>query len=177
MVGDMIEKAVIIPTGDELYNGTVLDTDSPMIMQALVRLNGNCLVTRRPVVRDAVAAIEDEIRLCARDCPDLIVIIGGSGSGHLHSDALGKDHTHQSMENVLAPYSAISLYGKNGHMWSRIICGRIGGTMVINVPGPFAEAKAAIEAFLTQIQQQPQPGLHQIDQAMAEAVKGCYGPQ
>ena len=32
----MLSNVVIIPTGDELNEGIVLDTDSPMIMQEII---------------------------------------------------------------------------------------------------------------------------------------------
>ena len=35
----VINRAFIIPTGDEIKNGTVLDLDSAKIMESLVRLN------------------------------------------------------------------------------------------------------------------------------------------
>ena len=49
----VINKAIIIPTGDELKSGIVLDTDSPMIMQVLLSMNGNCLVIRNEPISDS----------------------------------------------------------------------------------------------------------------------------
>ena len=171
----MISRADILPTGSELVSGIVLDTDSPMLMQALLRLNGGCMVCRHPVTEDRPEAIEASIRRCVDAGTDLIILIGGSGSGHLHSDVLGKDYTHTSMEHLLDTFTATSLYGKNGHMWSRLVCGQIGRTMVINVPGPFVEAKAAISAFCAVLEQEREPTPRQINQAMAAAVAECYG--
>ena len=168
----MICKADILPTGNELSNGIVLDTDSPMLMQELLRLNNNCLVCRHPVTEDSPEAIEAVIKRCVAAETDLIILIGGSGSGHLHSNILGKDYTHMSMERILEEAVATSLYGKNGHMWSRLVCGRIGKTLVVNVPGPYVEANAAILAFCSVIGNNPT--LHQINQAMADAVAECY---
>jgi molybdopterin biosynthesis enzyme len=168
----MINVVEIIPTGDELRNGIVLDTDSPMLMQKLLELNNNCIVRRRAVTQDTTEAISDQIRQCLQENPDLIILIGGSGSGHLHSEISGKDCTYSSMETQLNDVCATSLYGKNGHMWSRLVCGYVDETMVINVPGPYAEAKAAIEAFCSSIK--CDYDLKEINRAMAEAVKKCY---
>lgn len=44
----MFKKAVIIPTGDELASGIVLDTDSPAIMGQLLAINGNAFVAGAP---------------------------------------------------------------------------------------------------------------------------------
>lgn len=170
----MIKTAYILPTGDELRNGTVLDTDSPMLMQALLRLNNNCRICRCGVVSDSMMAITEEIHNCTEAKADLIILIGGSGSGHLHSDLLGKDYTHAGMESLLERSTAISLYGKNGHMWSRLVCGYIGSTLVVNVPGPYVEAKAAIAAFCAVMEEDPVPEIEALNHAMAQAVAACY---
>lgn len=168
----MINTVEILPTGDELQNGTVLDTDSPMLMQELLHLNADCTVCRHSITQDSVESIVERIRKCLLDEPDLIILIGGSGSGHLHSDLLGKDCTHTGMETLMDDFAATSLYGKNGHMWSRLVCGQIGKTLVINVPGPFVEAKAAIKAFCAEYEKEPT--LKELNQAMAAAVVRCY---
>lgn len=168
----MIDFAEIIPTGDELCSGIVLDTDSPMLMQHLLRMNNNCTVRRWSVTHDSMEAITKRIRQCMKQEPDLIILIGGSGSGHLHSDVLGKDYTHAGMESLMDDYAATSLYGKNGHMWSRLVCGYIGKTLVLNVPGPYVEAQAAIKAFC---ELWPGgPSLSDLNHAMAAAVEKCY---
>lgn len=170
----VIRTAYILPTGDELRNGTVLDTDSPMLMQALLKLNNNCQICRRSVINDSAESIAEEIRFCAETEADLVILIGGSGSGHLHSDLLGKDYTHTGMESLLEHSTATSLYGKNGHMWSRLVCGYIGDTLVINVPGPYVEAKAAIEAFCATMDKDAVPDIKSLNCAMAQAVAACY---
>lgn len=168
----MIRSVKILPTGDELKRGSILDTDSPMIMQALLRINPDCEICRCPVLRDDMADITAQILHCAAQGADLIVLIGGSGSGHLHSELLGKDFTHSAMEQLLDQFESTSLYGKNGHMWSHLICGITGHTMVINLPGPYVEAKAAIEAFCNATAETV--SLQEINRAMSEAVAACY---
>lgn len=168
----VIDFVEIIPTGDELCSGVVLDTDSPMLMQYLLQMNSNCTVRRWPVTPDSMEKISERIHQCMRQRPDLIILIGGSGSGHLYSEVLGKDYTHAGMESLMNNYSATSLYGKNGHMWSRLVCGYIEKTLVMNVPGPYVEAQAAIRAFCELWQ--TGPALQDLNQAMAEAVKRCY---
>ena len=42
----MFTKAMIIPTGDELAAGIVLDTDAPEIMKNLLAINGSAEVVR-----------------------------------------------------------------------------------------------------------------------------------
>lgn len=167
----MINSVEIIPTGDELRCGAVLDTDSPMLMQQLLR-RYDCTVRRWAVIPDSAEAVTEKIRQCLEGKPSLIILIGGSGSGHLHSEVLGKDYTHAGMEALMDHYAVTSLYGKNGHMWSRLVCGYVDETLVINVPGPFVEAQAAIEAFCEQWEKGA--ALNALNNAMAAAVAKCY---
>lgn len=143
----MIGRAYIIPTGDEIKNGTVLDLDSPRIMESLVRLNPEMVITRLAPVVDVEANIVDTMQRCIDGGADLIVLVGGSGGGHRFSATLGKDYTHSAMELYLDRKVSHCIYGKNGHMWSKLVCGQKGSTLIINVPGPIREASATIAAF------------------------------
>lgn len=169
----MIDKAAIIPTGDEIRTEIVLDTDSPMIMQVLLGLNGRCNITRNEPIDDSENLIIDCIKGYLNQNVDLIVLIGGSGGGHRYSTTLGKDFTHSSLDAILDEKYSTELYGKNGHMWSKLICGIIDNTMIVNVPGPFQEARAAIEAFKIAYEENEQD-LKNINSKMAEAVKAKY---
>jgi len=170
----VINRAVIIPTGDELRTGIVLDTDSPMIMQVLLSMNGRCNITRNEPVEDIENSIIDCIKSYISQKLDLIILIGGSGGGHRYSTTLGKDFTHSSLDAILDEKYSTELYGKNGHMWSKIICGTVDNTIVINVPGPFQEARSAIEAFKNSYEENNRD-LKQINLKMSEAVKAQYG--
>lgn len=170
----MINKAIIIPTGDEIKTGVVLDTDSPMIMQVLLSMNGKCNITRNEPIADDENMIIDCIKGYLSQQVDLIVLIGGSGGGHRYSTTLGKDFTHSSLEAILDEKYSSELYGKNGHMWSKLLCGIINNTMIINVPGPFQEARSAIEAFKTTYEEDSRD-LKKINKKMTEAVKAQYG--
>lgn len=169
----MISKAIIIPTGDELKAEIVLDTDSPIIMQVLLSMNGNCKITRNEPVVDQESLIIDCIKNYVIQNVDLIVLIGGSGGGHRYSTTLGKDFTHSSLELLLEDKYSSEIYGKNGHLWTKLLCGRIKNTMVINVPGPFQEARAAIKAF-KRAYEQDETDLKQINLKVMEAVKAQY---
>lgn len=170
----MIKKAIIIPTGDEIQAEIVLDTDSPMIMQTLLSLNGMCSVLRHSPVADIESNIIDTIKESVDEGYDFIVLIGGSGGGHRYSNTLGKDYTHSSLEQLLEKKYSSEIYGKNGHMWSKLMCGTIKDTLVINVPGPFKEAEAAIKAFKTAYLEDCND-LEKINKDMTNAVKAQYG--
>ena len=169
----MINRAVIIPTGDEIREGIVLDTDSPMIMQVLLSMNARCNIIRNEPVADSESMIMDCIKDYLSQMVDMIVLIGGSGGGHRFSSTLGKDFTHSSLDIILEEKYHSELYGTNGHMWSKLICGKINNTIIFNVPGPFQEAKAAIEAFKKSYEENKND-LKNINYKMTEAVKSQY---
>ena len=165
-------RAYILPTGNEILEGIVLDLDGPEIMRQIVAAWPDAEVTR------AAPTVDEEDRIFQRICrtaesgPDLIVLIGGSAGGRRFSSTLGKDYTHTALVRYLDEYSAREIYGKNGHMWSKLVCGRKGGTLVINVPGPFEEAKAAMQACIRGMQQDC--GVEEISRRMAQAVFEKY---
>ncbi len=167
-----MKSVYILPTGDEIRSGIVLDLDAPELMRQIVRAYPEAEVTRMCPLLDIEDNIFNKIREVAERQPDLIVLIGGSGGGHRFSPTLGKDFTHSALERYLDEYSSHEIYGKNGHMWSKLVCGKKGPTTIINVPGPFVEAKAACEAFLSAYQEGGDPDA--ISLAMANAVLANY---
>ena len=170
----MFSKAVIIPTGDELAAGIVLDTDSPAIMGQLLAVNGNAFISRIPPVMDVEDTITSTVKKFSESGYDLIVLIGGSGGGHRFSATLGKDFTHSSLDSILEDRHEGALYGKNGHMWSKFVIGRLGNTVVLNVPGPYEEALATIKAF-RQSYTDDSEDLENINKSMLSALKAKYG--
>lgn len=170
---DGFRQAIILPTGDEIASGIVQDTDSPMVEAVIRHLCPSCRITRKAPAADRESDICTMINQAARDS-DLIILIGGSGGGHRYSRSLACDFTHSAMELVLEDAVASSLYGKNGHLWSRLVCGRLQGALVVNLPGPFREARAAMEAFAV-AWEAGRRTLKEINEAMARAVAEQYG--
>jgi molybdopterin biosynthesis enzyme len=109
----MLNNVVIIPTGDELNEGIVLDTDSPMIMQEIIRLNGKCNILRSRPVYDKEDKIIECIKSYAAGKADLIIIIGGSGGGHRYEKTLGKDYTHSALDLILKEKYSSEVYGSS----------------------------------------------------------------
>lgn len=168
----MFNRGVIIPTGDEIRNGTVLDTDSPEIMKILTSINPVSEIKRIPPLLDDENKISESIIEHSKTS-NLIVLIGGSGGGHRYSKTLSKDFTHSSLESILENKHCNEIYGKNGHMWCKLVIGKLGECLVVNVPGPYDETVAAIKAFKVEYLKD-QDNLKGINEAMIEAVKGQY---
>jgi molybdopterin biosynthesis enzyme len=168
-----IKKAVLIPTGTEIIDGTVLDTNSPAIMYSLISLYPRCIVHRDMPVADNLNKICDAVLSWVEKGVDLVIIIGGSGGGHRFSSTLSEDHTHSALESLLDENVSREIWGKNGHLWCKLVCGKKNDTLVINVPGPHVEAKAAIEAFCEAYKINPN-GLDEINIKMIKAVLSQY---
>ena len=160
-----MKRALIQPTGDELLAGVIEDTDSPMACAVLDRMGIQGVIA--PPVPDDEEALEQAVRRACREGCVLMVLIGGSGGGHRHDPSLGRDFTHCVLERILSRVQSTSLYGKNGHLWSRMVC----GYLVVNIPGPFREARAAMEAMEACGIHTP---LEQLNQFMARAVSQTY---
>lgn len=167
-----INKAYILPTGNEIKDGTVLDLDCPKIMEYLVRLYPEMEITRTPPVIDVEETIVNVMEQCLNRGAQLIVLVGGSGGGHRFSETLGKDYTHSAMEAWLDTQTSHQIYGKNGHMWSKLVCGMKGKCLVLNVPGPIREAEAAIKAFTSTVNESSD--IQIINDAVSEAVLSQY---
>ncbi|MCD8037259.1 MAG: hypothetical protein LUE88_07810 [Clostridiales bacterium] len=168
-----MKSVYILPTGDEIKSGIVLDLDAPEIIGQIVKAYPEAEVTRLCPLLDIEDTIFEKIKEVAEvHSPSLIILIGGSGGGHRFSKTLGKDFTHSALERYLDEFASHEIYGKNGHMWSKLVCGKKGETLIINVPGPYVEAKAACEAFLNSYT--AGKAIDEISLDMANAVLAQY---
>lgn len=168
----MIKTAYIIPTGNEIKNGTVLDLDSLIIIKKIIAEYPQAVVIRECPIEDSESSISLTIKNILDKRPDIIVLIGGSGEGHKYSKVLGKDCTHSAIESCMDTVAVQKIYGKNGHMWTKLVCGKKGNTLVVNVPGPFVEAKAAIYAIIESVNNGL--SLEDICRSSADAVYNQY---
>lgn len=169
----MIRTAVIIPTGEEVKAGIVRDIDSPEVMSVLLKKYPDCRIIRLAPIPDVENTIVKTVEDLSIAGEELVVLIGGSGGGHRHSATLSEDYTHSALERCLDEKNSYQIYGKNGHMWCNLVCGRKGKTIVINLPGPFREAAAAIRAFTESFEERPQDYRY-INENMAKAVIAQY---
>ena len=169
----MINKAIIIPTGDEILNGTVVDTNSPAIMALILERFPGCEVTRITPSVDNENTIITKLKNAIEQKADLIFIIGGSGGGHRFIPNAARDFTHTAILNMLPNARYKEIYGKNGHMWSKLIAAKEDNSLVVNVPGPYVEAVAAAKVALDLISEgETDPQI--IVERTSEAVSRQY---
>lgn len=144
----LINKVEILPTGDEILNGIVIDTNSPAIMEIILEKFPQSEIIRLKPCRDEEEEIIKKLDVCINNSADLIIVIGGSGGGHRYVKSLGKDFTHSALVKYLSEMKYREIYGHNGHLWSKLIAGKKNNSIIINVPGPYVEAVEATKACI-----------------------------
>jgi len=138
-IADRISKrAMIFPTGKEVINQLIEDTNSPFLKNQLESL-GFDVVTSRPLPDD-VAKIFQSIRAAVDDPFGLIITTGGVG-------AEGKDQTLEALEKLdptaSLPYVLKFKKGTGRHDKDgvRIGVGTAGSSLIVCLPGPNDEVQ------------------------------------
>ena len=75
-----MNRITIIPTGDEILDGTVRDLDSPMVLSELLRLWPQACAVRAAPAADSLPAILAAMEAAQAEGTDLAILIGGSGA-------------------------------------------------------------------------------------------------
>lgn len=138
--------ALVFSTGAEVAGGQVKDTNAPLIRERLqaqgytVKFGG--------ALKDDEVLIAARLRQAADDGHGLVLTTGGVG-------AEDKDRTIEAVlrADPAAATPQVVRYqlgvGRHQHKDSvRIAVGRIGGTLVVSLPGPNDEVQVGLEALL-----------------------------
>ena len=166
-----MDKVLIIPTGNEICNGIVLDTNSPALMEIVLEKFPRACVQRLSPIKDDMNTIKEAVE--EHQDWDLIILIGGSGGGKKYDSNLAEDMTHLAIDCLLQEKIEKKIYGYNGHLWSRLLVGKIKKENIIaNVPGPYVEAVAAGKALIASLA--GGLALPEISEQVAAAVLAQY---
>ncbi|WP_325532198.1 molybdopterin-binding protein [Sporomusa sp.] len=142
-----MEEVVIIPTGDEIRQGLVLDTNSPQIMELVLGFWPACRIVRTVPPPDRKAEIQKEVRGWGQG-RGIIFLTGGSGGGKMCNSGLAVDCTHEAVLEIVQGCEAVELIGSNGHLLAKIVVGRFENKLVVTLPGPTVEAVSGAKAVL-----------------------------
>ncbi|QDR81994.1 molybdopterin-binding protein [Sporomusa termitida] len=142
-----MEEVVIIPTGDEIRQGLVLDTNSPQIMALALGVWPACRIVRAVPPPDGKAEIQEEVRGWGQG-RGIIFLTGGSGGGKVCDSSLAVDCTHEAVLDIVQGGEAVELIGSNGHLLAKIVVGRFKDKLVVTLPGPTVEAVSGAKAVL-----------------------------
>ena len=141
-----MSQAAVITVSDSSYNGTRADGSGPAVAKLLTA--SGFLVVEQVVVPDEQPAIEAALRSCAR-LASLVVTTGGTG-------VAPRDVTPEATRNVCerlldgvpevmrAAGRAETIYAS----LSRALCGTLGPSLIVNLPGSPRGAVTSLTAVL-----------------------------
>lgn len=162
-------RARIYPTGFELQQGLIEDTNTPYLAQRLSEegFQVNC---GRPL-SDDVHAIAADLREAIDSGYGLVVTTGGVG-------AEKKDQTVEALLKVdpgaATRYLVKFTQGTGRHHKDgvRIAVGRLGLSTLISLPGPNDEVRLALEALLPALRNGASP--EELADRLAGALRGKF---
>ena len=142
---NVARRAIVFPTGFELKQGLIEDTNTPYLRQ-LLEENGY-RVTVGDVIEDSMEDMEGKLSDALSRGFGLVLTTGGVG-------AEDKDMTVESIlrldTKAAAPYIVKFSQGTGRHVKDgvRIAVGQVGLSTLISLPGPNDEVKAAAPVVL-----------------------------
>jgi molybdenum cofactor synthesis domain-containing protein len=139
-------KALVVTVSDRVSAGTAEDRSGPAAGELLSAAGFEVAST---VVPDGVDSVAESLRAGVGEGYDLIVTTGGTGMSP-------RDQTPEATRSVIdreAPGLAEAMravtFGVNPHgMLSRGVCGILGSTLVVNLPGSVRGVEESLEVVL-----------------------------
>ena len=136
--------AAVITVSDSCYEGTRVDLSGPAVIEALIA--GDFAVVERITVADEQPAIERALRRCAERA-SLVVTTGGTGIAP-------RDVTPEATRNVCDRLldgvpEAMRAEGRRETIYaslSRALCGTLGQSIIVNLPG---SPRGAVTSLMT----------------------------
>lgn len=154
MRSEIVEKvsrrAIVFPTGFEVEQGLVEDTNTPYLRELLER--HGYTVTVGAVIPDDEAVMTEVLSDALSRGFGLILTSGGVG-------AEDKDHSVESVLNVApdaaAPYTVRYEKGHGRHVKDgvRICVGRVGLSTLVTLPGPHDEVEMTAPVLLSMLRE------------------------
>ena len=162
-------SVAVLSTGAEVARGEIEDTN--LAAAAEILGSAGYRVTGAGVAEDDEAVIAGRIAHLLEDGHGLILTTGGVG-------AEDKDRTIEAMQRLAPDLSTAVLahyevgHGRHVKPHVRIACGRIGETLLIALPGPTREVRAALPALVAGLER----GLAMPDLAevIAEPIRDLW---
>ena len=168
-----IRSIHIIPTGDELVHGVVLDTSSRVMAGVFREAFPGVRVRPHDPVEDSERGIIAAVETALGTNADLVVVSGGSGGGRRHLPSLAPDCTHSALLTRFPEAVFSDIRGREGHLWCRIVVAPQDESLVMSVPGPHVEAVSAARAAARALQQGERDPLR-LTQALIAGVLSTY---
>lgn len=164
----VFEKRVcVFPTGFEVQDGMIKDTNSPYIAGLLE--SAGYMVDMKPPLSDNCSSIRNALEDAIDEGYSLIITTGGVG-------AEDKDCTVEAVLEVdaqaAAPWLVKYQKGTGRHVKDgiRIAVGEVGNVRIISLPGPNDEVRLAMEVVAASLEQGMEK--YKTAQKIAEVLRG-----
>ena len=139
-------RALVITVSDRVSRGEAEDRSGPAAVEALVAAG---FETGSTVVADGVESVATVLRSSVAEGFDLVVTTGGTG---MSPRDLTPEATRSVIEREapgLAEAMRAATFGVNPHgMLSRGVCGIVGATLIINLPGSVRGVVESLEIVI-----------------------------
>ena len=166
LVERLARRAKVFPTGTEVIEGHIKDTNTPFLLENLRAIGFTA--TAAPPLPDQVVRIAGAMRAAVEQGYGLVITTGGVG-------AESKDQTVEALlsldPDAAAPYVLKFTRGQGRHAKDgvRLAVGRLGSSTLVTLPGPHDEVQLTWPV-LAQGLQQGWPGQRLAD-GLAEALR------
>lgn len=139
-------RAVVLTISDRCSRGEQVDLSGPVVCQ-LLEAAGVCMITTE-TLPDELDLIVEGLRRHAGDAA-LIVTTGGTGLAPRDvTPEATKLVCERLIDGLAERMRADGLLHTPFAALSRAVCGTLGGTLIVNLPGSPAGAKSSLEAIL-----------------------------
>jgi len=160
------KRVKIFPTGFEVSKGLISDTNSPMLAESLEKIGYEVKIG--DVINDDANDVAYHLIRACEDGYGLVITTGGVG-------AEDKDHTVEGLL-LLDPHAATPWLvkyhkgtGRHVKHGVRIGVGKVGNTVIINLPGPNDEVALGLEIILQQLPNLPD--VHRLGDMIADKLR------
>lgn len=159
-------RAIVFPSGSELQNGLIEDTNTPFLLTQLTAEGFTAV--KGDILPDDLTVTAARLNLAVAEGFGLIITTGGVGAEDkdFNVEALAK-----VAEEVWTPYIIRFTRGEGRHVKDgvRIGVGRTGLTTIVNLPGPHEEVRAAFPVLRSFIR--GESGAGELAQQLAQVLK------
>ncbi len=142
-------RAAVITVSDSCFAGSRVDVSGPSVMQVMQK-NGFEVVLHA-IVQDEAGAIEDSLRRAATQAA-LVVTTGGTGVAERDvTQEATKNVCDRLLDGISERMRAAGLEETPLAILSRAVCGTLGQSLIVNLPGSPRGAVTSLEAVLAVI--------------------------
>lgn len=165
-------RIAVISTGAEVARGEIVDTNCAAVQEIMG--GGGYIVESGGVVEDDEVAIAGRVARMAEDGFGIIITTGGVG-------AEDKDRTIEAIERVADDVAtAVLMHYEAGHgrhvkHHVRVACGLLAGTLIIALPGPTREVRAALPELIKFLENKD--NIAEIAEAIARPIRALWIPK